>query len=180
MAWERCGISDLNVVLSRCHVALQLSVREGFEVKVSEALHKGKPVIASRAGGIPLQLRHGHSGFLVAPRDAAAVAHHLYQLFIDEKLYAKMSVNAKKSVSDEVSTVGIAVRYESISFFFFRFFLSLLLFFHGFSFTHRLFHPILNVLCFPFPPSSFPKLISVQIYISLPQRSHGHKKNGAR
>jgi hypothetical protein len=102
-------------VLSRCHVALQLSVREGFEVKVSEALHKGKPVIASRAGGIPLQLRHGHSGFLVAPRDAAAVAHHLYQLFIDDKLYANMSANAKKSVSDEVSTVGIAVRYGRIS-----------------------------------------------------------------
>jgi len=32
-------------------VALQLSTREGFEVKVSEAVLKRVPVIASKAGG---------------------------------------------------------------------------------------------------------------------------------
>lgn len=38
----RLGPSDqiLNAILSQCTVALQLSTREGFEVKVSEALHK--------------------------------------------------------------------------------------------------------------------------------------------
>jgi hypothetical protein len=32
-------------------VALQLSTREGFEVKVSEAVLKRVPVIATKAGG---------------------------------------------------------------------------------------------------------------------------------
>jgi glycosyltransferase involved in cell wall biosynthesis len=38
----RLGPSDqiLNAVMSLCTVAMQLSTREGFEVKVSEALHK--------------------------------------------------------------------------------------------------------------------------------------------
>ena len=38
----RLGPSDqiLNAIMSLCTVALQLSTREGFEVKVSEALHK--------------------------------------------------------------------------------------------------------------------------------------------
>jgi glycosyltransferase involved in cell wall biosynthesis len=38
----RLGPSDqiLNTIMSLCTVALQLSTREGFEVKVSEALHK--------------------------------------------------------------------------------------------------------------------------------------------
>jgi glycosyltransferase involved in cell wall biosynthesis len=38
----RIGPSDqiLNAILSLCTVAFQLSTREGFEVKVSEALHK--------------------------------------------------------------------------------------------------------------------------------------------
>jgi len=38
----RLGPSDqlLNAVLTKAHVVLQLSTREGFEVKVSEALHK--------------------------------------------------------------------------------------------------------------------------------------------
>ena len=38
----------LNVLMANAKFALQLSTREGFEVKVSEALHAGKPVIASR------------------------------------------------------------------------------------------------------------------------------------
>ncbi len=41
----RLGPSDqiLNAIMSLCTVALQLSTREGFEVKVSEALHKVSP-----------------------------------------------------------------------------------------------------------------------------------------
>ncbi|GJN76572.1 hypothetical protein PLIIFM63780_000056 [Purpureocillium lilacinum] len=45
----------LNAIIANAHVVLQLSTREGFEVKVSEALHAGRPVIATLAGGIPLQ-----------------------------------------------------------------------------------------------------------------------------
>ena len=37
----------LNALMRRAHTALQLSLAEGFEVKVTEALHKGKPVIAN-------------------------------------------------------------------------------------------------------------------------------------
>jgi alpha,alpha-trehalose phosphorylase (configuration-retaining) len=46
----------LNTLIAKAHVVLQLSTREGFEVKVSEALHAGRPVIATLAGGIPLQV----------------------------------------------------------------------------------------------------------------------------
>lgn len=54
---------ELNVLMSNAKICLQLSTREGFEVKVSEALHKGVPVIVTRAGGIPLQVEDGKSGF---------------------------------------------------------------------------------------------------------------------
>lgn len=43
----------LNTLLRGCVIAMQLSLREGFEVKVTEALMKGKPVVAYRTGGIP-------------------------------------------------------------------------------------------------------------------------------
>jgi glycosyltransferase involved in cell wall biosynthesis len=101
----------LNTILSAAHVVLQLSTREGFEVKVSEALHKGKPVIATNTGGIPLQIQHGKNGFLVPPRDWRAVAAHLVQLWTDDTLYEKMSSFAKVSVSDEVGTVGNALAW---------------------------------------------------------------------
>ena len=99
----------LNTLLSKTKIALQLSTREGFEVKVSEAIHKGKPIIASRAGGIPLQVEHEKNGFLVEVGDREAVAQHLFDLWTDQDLYDRMSKTALESVSDEVTTVGNAL-----------------------------------------------------------------------
>ncbi|PUU72501.1 hypothetical protein B9Z19DRAFT_1168589 [Tuber borchii] len=100
----RIGPSDqiLNALMTTAKLVVQLSLREGFEGKVSEALHHGKPVVATRAGGIPLQIQHGKSGFLVDVGDTDAVANHLFDLYTDDDLYAKMSDYAKASVSDEV------------------------------------------------------------------------------
>ena len=91
--------------------ALQLSTREGFEVKVSEALHAGKPVIASRTGGIPLQIVDGKSGYLCEPGDNAAVAQHMFDLYTDDDLFDAVSEYARTHVSDEVSTVGNAAAW---------------------------------------------------------------------
>ncbi|RKP24714.1 hypothetical protein SYNPS1DRAFT_29529 [Syncephalis pseudoplumigaleata] len=98
----------LNAILRGSRVALQLSHREGFEIKITEALIKvmraGVPVIAYAAGGIPHQIDHGQTGFLVPVGDCVTVAQHLYQLFTDRKLYSKMSANAEKQVSPDYFT----------------------------------------------------------------------------
>ena len=109
----RLGPTDqvLNTFMSNAKVALQLSTREGFEVKVSEALHKGIPVIAAKAGGIPLQVEHGKSGYLVEPGDSTAVGTYLHELFTDKELYDETSEYAASHVSDEVSTVGNALSW---------------------------------------------------------------------
>ncbi len=46
-------------------VVKQKSIRGGFGLVVSEGLWKGTPIVAGRAGGIPLQVRGGIGGFLV-------------------------------------------------------------------------------------------------------------------
>ncbi|KAF1967031.1 trehalose synthase (Ccg-9) [Bimuria novae-zelandiae CBS 107.79] len=109
----RVGPTDqtLNALMSTAHVALQLSTREGFEVKVSEASHKATPIVATKAGGIPLQVQHGKSGFLVEPGDYKAVAAHLHTLFMNQELYARMADYAAEHVSDEVGTVGNALSW---------------------------------------------------------------------
>ncbi|CRG86342.1 trehalose synthase (Ccg-9), putative [Talaromyces islandicus] len=113
----RLGPTDqvLNALLSKAKIALQLSTREGFEVKVSEAIHKGKPVIATLAGGIPLQIQHGMNGFLVEVGDTDAVAEHLFNLWTDHALYKHMSHAALNTVSDEVTTVGSALSWLYIA-----------------------------------------------------------------
>ncbi|GKT94523.1 clock-controlled gene-9 protein [Colletotrichum tofieldiae] len=87
----------LNTVIANAHVVLQLSTREGFEVKVSEALHAGRPV------------KDNVNGFLVEPGDYKTVAGHLLDLFTDNELHKKMSYAAATGVSDEVGTVGNAL-----------------------------------------------------------------------
>ncbi|GLB35407.1 putative glycosyl transferases group 1 [Lyophyllum shimeji] len=101
----------LNALMANARIALQLSTREGFEVKVSEAVHAGIPIIACRTGGIPLQIEHGKSGYLTKPGDNTAVAQHLYDLHTDEELHRRISEYARTHVSDEVSTVGNAAAW---------------------------------------------------------------------
>lgn len=68
------GVMDfeVNAFQRSFTAALQLSIREGFGLTVAEALWKGVPVVATRAGGIPLQVLDGVTGFLVDSIDEAA------------------------------------------------------------------------------------------------------------
>ena len=66
------GNIEVNAVQRLADVVVQKSVREGFGLVVSEALWKGTPVVATRAGGIPLQMGEGEGGFLVDSTEACA------------------------------------------------------------------------------------------------------------
>jgi trehalose synthase len=59
------GNIEVNAFQRLSDVIVQKSIREGFGLVVSEALWKGTPVVAGRAGGIPLQLANGLSELLV-------------------------------------------------------------------------------------------------------------------
>ena len=59
------GNVEVNAFQRAARVVIQKSVREGFGLVVSEALWKGRPVVAGNVGGIPLQIVNGKTGFLV-------------------------------------------------------------------------------------------------------------------
>lgn len=59
------GNFEVNALQREATVVVQKSIREGFGLVVSEALWKSTPVVAGRAGGIPLQMADGGGGFLV-------------------------------------------------------------------------------------------------------------------
>jgi len=101
----------LNAVLRGAYVALQLSIREGFEVKVTEALGKGVPVIAFETGGIPLQIKHDSTGYLVPVGDTAAVATLLFELFSNRDLHSRLSETAKKTINEDYYTPVNAINW---------------------------------------------------------------------
>jgi len=66
------GNVEVNAFQRASNVIIQKSVREGFGLVVSETLWKGTPIVAGRAGGIPLQLQDGVGGYLVDSVDSCA------------------------------------------------------------------------------------------------------------
>jgi glycosyltransferase involved in cell wall biosynthesis len=99
----------LNTLLRESEVVLQLSIKEGFEVKVTEALMKGKPVVAYRVGGIPLQIQDGITGHLVEVGDTTQVAQHLYDLLTDKSKYQRMSTAAAELAGKDYLTIPNAI-----------------------------------------------------------------------
>jgi trehalose synthase len=59
------GNMEVNAFQRAADVVVQKSLREGFGLVVSEAFWKGKPVVAGRAGGIPMQFPPGYDNCLV-------------------------------------------------------------------------------------------------------------------
>ena len=68
------GNIEVNAFQSLSEVVVQKSIREGFGLVVSEALWKGTPLVAGRAGGIPLQMADGVGGTLVESVEDCATA----------------------------------------------------------------------------------------------------------
>jgi trehalose synthase len=77
---------EINALQRGSTVIMQKSLREGFGLTVAEALWKAKPVVASAAGGIPLQITHKHSGLLCYSVEGAAFA---LKQFLNSPEYAK-------------------------------------------------------------------------------------------
>jgi alpha,alpha-trehalose phosphorylase (configuration-retaining) len=106
----------LNALLRQAHVALQLSHKEGFEIKVSEALLKGKPVLSYNAGGIPLQIEHAKNGFVIDQvGNTQAVAEKIVELFTNKKRYQEMSRQASELARRDVLTVPNAIRWLQLA-----------------------------------------------------------------
>ncbi len=101
----------LNTLVRESKVALQLSYKEGFEIKVTEALMKGKPVIAYNSGGIPLQIQDRITGYLVKAGSTNQVAQRLFDLFTDKKLYKRMSTAAEQNYRRDVLTAQNATNW---------------------------------------------------------------------
>lgn len=82
-------------------VVLQKSKKEGFGLTVTEALWKGKAVVASGVGGIPLQIEDGVNGFLLEPDDEDGFASRLVQLLEDPTIGEQLGARGRETVREK-------------------------------------------------------------------------------
>ena len=80
--------------LAQHHVLVGPSFYEAFGIVYLEAMSFGLPVIASTAGAAHELITHAKEGFLIAPGDAASLAHHLYALHQDRECLRHMGLAA--------------------------------------------------------------------------------------
>jgi glycosyltransferase involved in cell wall biosynthesis len=79
------------------------SANEGTPVSAIEALAGGRPVVATRVGGVPDVVRDGIDGFLVEPGDVDAMAERLSTLAADPPLRHRMGEAGRASVHERYS-----------------------------------------------------------------------------
>jgi trehalose synthase len=91
----------VNALQRRATVVLQKSLAEGFGLTVSEAMWKGRPVVAGRVGGIQDQIADGDTGVLIDPHDLAAYGQAVVGLLADPAAAAAMGGRAQTRVRDE-------------------------------------------------------------------------------
>jgi trehalose synthase len=95
------GAIEVNAFQSLAAVVIQKSIREGFGLVVTEALWKGRPLVASRTGGIPMQVVDG-GGLLVD--DIPEAAHACNKILKDPQFARQMGHRGKEHVREHYLT----------------------------------------------------------------------------
>jgi trehalose synthase len=90
----------VNAIQRFSTIVVQNSVREGFCLAVTEALWKGKPIVATNVGGIPIQIRDGEEGFLVEPRNEEQFAERTIEILQNPSLAKEMGDKGTERVRE--------------------------------------------------------------------------------
>lgn len=91
----------VNALQRRAAVVVQKSWAEGFGLTVTEAMWKGRPLVASAVGGIPDQIESGVHGLLVEPRDVQACGEAISGLLADPDRASILGDAARERVRSE-------------------------------------------------------------------------------
>ncbi|ADP77482.1 glycosyl transferase group 1 [Methanothermus fervidus DSM 2088] len=94
---------DINNVMAAADLVVLPSISESFGLALLEAMACGKPVVATKVGGIK-EIVTEDVGLLVNPRDPKALANAIDYILKNEKKKKEMGKNARK----------IAIKYSKI------------------------------------------------------------------
>jgi glycosyltransferase involved in cell wall biosynthesis len=95
--------SDALGLMRSFDVFAMSSLTEGLGSAILEAMALARPVVATRAGGIPEAVRDGVTGILVPPQDDAALAAGLVAMLRDPVLRARCGAAGRARVDQEFS-----------------------------------------------------------------------------
>jgi trehalose synthase len=105
----------VNALQRHASVVVQKSLMEGFGLTVTEAMWKGRPVVASPVGGILDQIADGHHGILLRhPNDLDGLATSLSRLLNDANLSRRLGAAARERVAREFLGIQHLAKYAAL------------------------------------------------------------------
>ncbi len=105
------SLADMFVVPSIRH---RSGAVDGLPVVVPEAMAAGLPVIGSDLSGIPVLVRDGRNGILVAERDADGIAEAILKLAGDADLRERFGDYSRRLIAERVNYDTVAEHYGSL------------------------------------------------------------------
>ena len=110
---------DVPKYYAACDVYAMPSRMEGWGIGIMEAMSAGKPVVATRAGGIPELVSSGKNGILVEPGNVSALASAISKLLASQALRNRLGAAGRKTVRryswEETARKTINVYEEAIA-----------------------------------------------------------------
>jgi glycosyltransferase involved in cell wall biosynthesis len=107
-------VDDPAPAFAAADVVALASLWEGLGLALVEAAQHGRPVVATRVGGIPEIVEDGVTGLLVPPGDAGALASALTRVLDDRDLAARLGDSARRRAADLFSVERYAADVESL------------------------------------------------------------------
>lgn len=109
LGWQQ----EILEVLSALDLFVLPSRNEGMGRTLVQAMAMGKPIVATRVGGVPEVLGEGEVGLLVSPDDPAELASAIEQLLTDRELARKMG-EAGRRRAPAYSAAQMIAKIESL------------------------------------------------------------------
>lgn len=105
---------DMDRIYSAIDALVLPSIQEGLPNVVLEAMASGRPVVASRVGGVPEVVDDGATGSLVPPGDSHALAQAIVSLLEDPARREAMGAAARQRIEHAFSARSRAERILSL------------------------------------------------------------------
>lgn len=110
--------SNVHEYMAAMDQVLVTSTEEPFGLVALEAQLAGKPVIATKIGGLPEIVQHEQSGLLIPARSPAAIVESVERLYQDRELASRLAASGREQAgqrfSSERLTEGVIEVYREV------------------------------------------------------------------
>lgn len=106
--------ADVPDLLAAADVFLMPSRAEGLGVAALEAMAAGRPVVATRVGGLGEAVQHERTGLLIERPDAALLAAALARLLDDPALASRLGAAGPARITERYHASRMCAAYEAL------------------------------------------------------------------